>query len=83
MIFDLYIVSLLVAFEEYLRYMTDEELAVLLYYGEWPTARKIAEWELRKMSREALLRKRFNTAYERQKRAENRRKTAGAFLDAM
>ena len=74
---------MLIAFEEYLRYMTDDELASLLFYGEWPTSRKIAEWELRKISREALLRKRFNTAYEGQKRAENRRKTAGSFLDTI
>ena len=45
MYFDLYTLSLLIALERYIPFMSEEELLRILVYGETPDSATIAVWE--------------------------------------
>jgi len=63
-----YVLSLLSALREYIPYMSDEEVAEILYYGEEPDAITVWGWEVRKAARETILARQFGEAYGRQKK---------------
>lgn len=66
--FEIYALSLLAALEEYLPYMSEEEIRAILYYGMEPDSLTVWGWELRKTARRSELARRFRDAYGRQKK---------------
>lgn len=68
MIFDIYAISLLSALEEYLPYMSDDEIRGILYYGIEPDAFTVWGWEMKKSARNSSVERRFRDAYGRQKK---------------
>lgn len=67
MYFEIYALSLLEALEEYLPYMSDDEIRAILFYGIEPDALTVWGWEVRKSARCSEVARRFREAYGRQK----------------
>ena len=65
--FEIYALSLLMALEEYLPYMSDDEIRGILYFGIEPDALAIWGWEVWKRARGEDVARRFREAYGRQK----------------
>lgn len=66
--YDFFALSLLVALEEYLPFMSDDEIREILYYGMEPDALTVWGWEVRKSARMEKVLRRFRDAYGRQKK---------------
>ena len=62
---------MLTALEEYLPYMSDGEIASILFGGESPDAITVWGWEVRRAVRQAVMARQFMEAYDRQKMVEN------------
>ena len=67
MYFEIYALSLLAALEEYLPYMSDDEIREILFFGIEPDALTVWGWEVRKSARREDIARRFREAYGRQK----------------
>ena len=67
MYFEIYALSLLAALEEYLPYMSDDEIREILFFGIEPDALTVWGWEVRKSARRSEVARRFREAYGRQK----------------
>lgn len=59
--------SLLFTLQEYIPYMSTEELLAILWYGMKPDNATINGWELKRRSREATIERRLREAISRQK----------------
>ena len=68
---DLYILALLEALEEYIPYMSEDEVAGILFGGEEPDAVTVWGWEVRRATRRAILARQFREAERRQKLLKN------------
>lgn len=59
--------TLLIALEDYIPFMTEEELLTILWYGKKPDNSAICTWELKRQVREQALERRLKSALSRQK----------------
>lgn len=59
--------TLLLALEDYIPFMTKEELLTILWYGRKPSDAEICTWELKRQVREQALERRFKKALTGQK----------------
>lgn len=66
--YKIYVLSLLFALEEYLPYMSDDEVADIVFCGEEPDALTVWRWEARRSAHKAVLERRFTDAFSRQKK---------------
>lgn len=66
--YSLYVLSLLSAYEDYLPFMTDEQILGILVWGREPDALSVAVWEMnRRKWRERSAEGRIEEALLRQK----------------
>ena len=66
--YSIYVLSLLWALEEYIPFMSDDEIMHILLCGEEPDALTVWGWEVRKSVRDARLARAFRDAQTRQKK---------------
>ena len=72
--FEIFALSLLGFLEDYLPYMTEDEVAEILLYGIVPDGMKIAVWDIRRRQREEMLYGMFNDAFLSEKECETAEK---------
>ncbi len=72
--FEIFALSLLCFLEDYLPYMTEEEVAGILLYGFVPDGMQIAVWDIRRRQREEMLDGMFNDAFLSEKESKTAEK---------
>ena len=69
-------ILLLLELEPYIKYMSEEDIMLILFFSELPHPTSIALWEMMRAKEERERNAIFVKAYEWQESVKNRKKTA-------